>query len=163
MTQSTLRQKKYVGNIVVKGMRKEDAALDAGYNPNSNPTMIEKTAGVQNLMVTALKRAGLDEDKLALKIRDGLEANDHRFFTHEGEVVSEREVPDQSTRHKFLQTSLELMRYIKSNTIENLNLGVVMLPGEGKDNEWNSPNSSADVDKSMQNDVEPNVTDRRKV
>lgn len=41
-------------------------------------------------------------------LEDGLKATDTKFFAHEGEVISKRTVKDHVTRHKYLETALEL-------------------------------------------------------
>lgn len=45
---------------------------------------------------------------LLAKLEEGLDAKETKFFSHLGEVVSEREVVDYKTRQGYLDTALEL-------------------------------------------------------
>ena len=45
---------------------------------------------------------------LTRKLAEGLNATETKFFQHEGEVTDEREVVDYGTRHRYLETALEL-------------------------------------------------------
>lgn len=47
-------------------------------------------------------------DGLHKTLKDGLEAKDTKFFAHEGKVKSQRTTVDHVTRHKYLETALEL-------------------------------------------------------
>ena len=111
----------------------------AGYSRNVSSAMVDKQPGTQNAMIEAMKRAGLTEDKIALKIQEGLEARQYHYFTCDGNVVSERTNPDASAQHKYLQTSLEVLKYIKNNTIENLNIGLIAMPSENETDKWENP------------------------
>ena len=45
---------------------------------------------------------------LTKRLAEGLAATETKFFQHEGEVTDEREVVDYGTRHRYLETALEL-------------------------------------------------------
>lgn len=45
---------------------------------------------------------------LTKKLEEGLGAKEIKFFAHEGRVVSERTTVDYGTRHRYLETALEL-------------------------------------------------------
>ena len=148
----THKQKAYIKNVVSHKMTKTKAAMEAGYSPGTSSGLIEKSGTVKNAMLQAMERAGVTEELLALKIKDGLEAMEKRFYSHEGRVIDKRETEDHNVRHKFLQTSLELHKYIKSNTIDTLNLGVVVMPSKLSSDEWNRGQESP----TLNNHVESN-------
>ena len=45
---------------------------------------------------------------LLRRLEEGLEANETKFFAHEGEVISTRDTVDYGTRHRYLDTALKL-------------------------------------------------------
>lgn len=93
-------------------------------NPHDTLFAIGKKAGYTGPMsawravnqphVKARIRELLDESPhlrvpaLLDKLEEGLEANETKFFAHEGRVVSKRTTVDYGTRHRYLETALEL-------------------------------------------------------
>lgn len=64
---------------------------------------------VRDVLVEALAKIGVNPDKLAQVIADGLNANETKFFHHEGMVTDARDVIDHNVRHKFVETAIEVM------------------------------------------------------
>ncbi len=62
-------------------------------------------ARVKELMDASPKLA---VPNLLKKLEEGLNAKDTKFFQHNGEVTDERQTVDHVTRHKYLETALEL-------------------------------------------------------
>jgi hypothetical protein len=140
----TPKQAKYIEAHVVKGMTKKDAVKHAGYAPSVNSSAIERQENMKNAMVMALSKRGLTEDKIAQKIEEGLDAVDTHYFAFEGKVVDQRDAVDYSIREKYIRDFLELKGYIKNNTIENLNIGLIALPSEKDDALWNVVEAESD-------------------
>ena len=107
----------------------ERLARAAVSNPHATLVEIGKQAGhlgsdtvvrastwrsLQKPAVQARIRELLDSDKatsldgLHQTLKQGLDAKDTKFFAHEGEVIDQRTTIDYVTRHKYLETALEL-------------------------------------------------------
>lgn len=135
----TVKQRKYV-RAVVNGTKKNYAVQEAGYVPGTPSSAIESQA-VKNAIVEAFRRRGLTEDRIALSFEQGLQANQFHYFTKDGIVTDERITPDAATRHKYAQTWLEVNKYIKTNGVENINIGLVQLPSRNNVDNWNDVSS----------------------
>lgn len=68
-----------------------------------------KSPQMREALVESLIGLGVTSDYLAKKIREGLNAEDSKFFQHEGLVRDEREVINWGARHGYLKTALKLM------------------------------------------------------
>mgnify|MGYP001588824207 CR=1 FL=1 len=132
----TVRQQRYIGAIATgKAKDRKDAAKIAGYSKSSQPANIERTV-VRNALSAALYKAGVSEQYLADKIKEGLDANQTKFFAFEGQVKTERVIADFDVREKYLRDSLEVMGFIRNPTIENLNIGLIQMPQSQEDAAW---------------------------
>lgn len=54
------------------------------------------------------KRKDTSLDGLHKTLSEGLKATDTKFFARDGEVIDERTTVDHATRHRYLETALEL-------------------------------------------------------
>ena len=59
----------------------------------------------------ALLRRNVTADRIAQKIDEGLEANETKFFAHEGEVIESRDCADYATREKYVRLAARLLGY----------------------------------------------------
>ena len=80
------------------GYRGEDTVCRALNSDKVKARIRELLEASPKLKVAALTR----------KLAEGLNATETKFFQHEGEVTDEREVVDFGTRHRYLETALEL-------------------------------------------------------
>jgi hypothetical protein len=116
----TVKQAKLINGIIA-GKTKRQAAKDAGYsgNPESlsaGASQVLKKVNVQEAMMEAMTRAGIDADLLAGTIKRGLTATKGVIVRDPGAVDSDEsansafyeEVPDHAIRHRFLETSLKI-------------------------------------------------------
>jgi hypothetical protein len=81
----------------------KDAAISAGYEPNSASKAVSQLLGQRNIRAAvrnALMDNGISLDSMARKIRDGIEANQYGM-TKDGDVVEIG--PDYATRYKYLE------------------------------------------------------------
>ena len=58
-------------------------------------------------------RPGLKDEALLIKLEEGLEAQETKFFAHEGEVQDERTTTDYPTRRGYLELALRLKGRMK--------------------------------------------------
>lgn len=121
----TVKQRKLVKGIA-EGKTKRQAAIDAGYSPDSAGPLATETLrnpNVRDAFLTAMEKAGVTDEKLNQVMREGLEANrvvSARIVksrpTNIDEELAEAnqntddfiEVPDHATRHKFLETAIDV-------------------------------------------------------
>lgn len=105
------RAKKYIQNKIA-GMSDQQAALKAGYSPSTAIAASNniESPRVKELMADILDRKGLTDDKLADSLKEGLE-NANRIHGTDDNFV---EVPDYPTRHRYLETALDLKGLKKS-------------------------------------------------
>lgn len=68
-----------------------------------------KTPQMREALVESLISLGVTSDYLAQKLKDGIEAEETKFFAHEGEVTDTREVVAWGPRHAFLRTAFKLL------------------------------------------------------
>ncbi|MDB4285620.1 hypothetical protein N9903_01805 [bacterium] len=107
MVQLSTREQKAVQGLL-EGKSQTQAMVEAGYSQSMAHKQQKKVFGrdrIQSALVAAMESIGVDVEKLAGVIRDGLGANRLVFYKATGEPIS---IPDHAIRHKFLQTSLEL-------------------------------------------------------
>ena len=64
---------------------------------------------VRDVLVEALTKVGVTPDKLARALADGIDAEETRFFQHEGVVMDSRVVKNWGARHAYLETALNLV------------------------------------------------------
>lgn len=84
-----------------KGRGKERAAISA-WRASNQPHVKERIRELMNLRpATSLK--GLHKT-----LEEGLRARETKFFAHKGKVKSTKHVVNHDTRHKYLETALEL-------------------------------------------------------
>jgi hypothetical protein len=114
--QKLTKKQEKLARAVVKdpGASLRDLGKRAGYegNDTNNPHVVYHTlnkphvkARIRELMDMSPK---LQIPGLLTKLEEGLDATETKFFAHQGEVVSERETIDYSTRRAYLDTALEL-------------------------------------------------------
>lgn len=75
------------------------------------------------------ERPKLRLSSLLLKVEEGLDAKQTKFFAHEGEVISEVDVIDYGTRHTYLDTALELQGVKKKEEQGVLNISLILNGG----------------------------------
>ncbi|MCR4307657.1 MAG: terminase small subunit [Candidatus Berkelbacteria bacterium] len=128
----TDKQRKFISHKI-EGKSSRQAALDAGYSINTAinaTTDILASPAVQDVWLKTLEMAGITEDAIAKKIKEGLDA--HKIHGTDSDFI---EVPDFSTRHKYVETSLEQLgrknkdsvpqfAFFQKITVEKENYGI---------------------------------------
>lgn len=150
----TNKQAVYVTGVL-QGMKKKHAALKAGYKESVGTDVIEKSSAVKNALTQALYEIGVDPLAIAQKLKEGINATENKFFSHEGIVKDERIVEDFAVRQKYLRDILEVQGFIRNNNLDTLNIGLIQIPSEISENEWQnkSDNLLNTEDLSSKNDI----------
>lgn len=106
------REAQLLVNRYIHGMTLADSAMSAGYacsNRNSAASraqkVIDKHRDGNSEFLAAIERAGISADELATKLSEGLNAMQ---TVRTGEDSFE-DKPDHRTRHKFLETALDIV------------------------------------------------------
>src|SRR3990167_3699210 len=133
----TPKQAKYIA-LRTKGLTKEEAKNLSGYSEDTSTSMVEKSDKMKNALCHAMEKVGLTDGYIAKKLMQGTKAFDKHFFTFEGKVTDTKKTHDFAVREKYLRTILELQGYIKQSSDVNLNLGVIALPNQKVQDEWNT-------------------------
>lgn len=108
-----LKQRKLVRGIVA-GKTKRKAAHDAGIgktpeSSSAGATKELKKANVQDALAVAMDKVpSLNMDNLMVKLGEGVEAQETKFFSDKGKIVSKVDVVAWGPRKSFLDTALEL-------------------------------------------------------
>jgi hypothetical protein len=76
--------------------------------PGAMAHNIMKRPAVQSALIAAQQAAGISENFLTKKLKEGLDAKETKFFAHEGVVQDQRDVIDFNTRHRYLETAHKL-------------------------------------------------------
>ena len=135
------RQAEYVKVLIDNPeASKSQAMAQAGYASSTTSSNLERSGGVTNALVEAMRRKGLTEDQLADKALAMMDSTLHQHYTFKGRVVDEREVPDNPVRQKALEFVAQLYGYGKRNNFETVNLGIIKVPSDAPSTEWNSGN-----------------------
>ena len=107
-----------------------EASRLAGYK--TPPYVQIKQPDFQDALQTFLKileQTGVTDDFLAQTLRNGLDSTEMKYFSKDGIVEDEREVPDHSTRHKFAETVVKIRKLINTDNTslqDNRKLIIVM-------------------------------------
>ena len=108
---------------ICEGMEPKEAAKEVGYSEgyvNSNIETILAKPAVKAKFTEIMEKIGLDDETLALALKDGITANkvisavvtktklDPELEDANGASYDFVEVPDYTNRHRFLKTALDL-------------------------------------------------------
>jgi hypothetical protein len=107
------RKVAYVQGRIV-GKSKKQAALDAGFSETMANHAADKieTPDVREVFAQ-LVREMIPPEQIAKTIADGMAATETKFFSHEGVVQDEREVPAWSERRQYAELAAEYGGYHK--------------------------------------------------
>lgn len=108
----TDKQKAYIKNRAL-GLGKYESAIQAGYASGQVSTVVEKSKDVQETMAQIFNRLGVDDEFLAKKIREGMDAK-KLWGTGDNYV----EVEDWDARHKYISTAIDLKGLKKPQEIK---------------------------------------------
>ena len=119
----TLKQRAFVLCYIDNGGNTTAAVKQAGYEvANDNVAAVHGAVTLRNPKVQQVIKVILEDYKLtpgfmALKLFQGLNATKLHFFTHRGQVVSEREVVDFRVRAAYLDMYYRLTGAYKQPSV----------------------------------------------
>ena len=113
-TKLNQRQRVFTSQMVKNGGNVNKSLVSAGYAQTyangSGKLMLHNEPVKQDYerkFLVALKKAGVDDEKLSRVLSEGLDAN--KVFTFQGEVIeSAKPVPDHFIRQKFVDTAAKV-------------------------------------------------------
>jgi len=121
----TVKERKLIKGIA-EGKTKKQAAIDAKYSPRSAGSIASETLrkpDVRAALVEAMEKAGITDTRIVEVMNEGLRANrvisarvihSRPSSIEDGEQEADErtddfvEVPDHATRHKFLETVIDV-------------------------------------------------------
>lgn len=110
----TVKEAKLV-KAKVEGKTHKEAYIEAGYSPSENErAMVSNTdktlkkPHVKEAFEIAMAKANLTEDRLALKLSEGLDATKAVVMGKESSDSFVDVQPDYAIRHKYLETALRV-------------------------------------------------------
>lgn len=125
------------------GKTKEESVKLAGYKGDASPTQIEKSSNLRRALQIAMEQAGLTSEKLAEKIRAGVDAKKTNYYSFQGRVVDEKVSEDHEIQHKYVRTALEVRGDLSEGNEVNVNIGLVEIPHKEKSAEvWSESDES---------------------
>src|SRR5262249_19648058 len=121
----TVKQRRYLQERL-KGKNKKLAALIAGYSESTAENALHKIeTPVLRERFSRLARVVLPEEKLVLRLAEGLDATITKVVTHEGEVTDYVECVDYDQRRKYIELVAEFAQYVMPRgTQTNVGLNV---------------------------------------
>lgn len=111
----TLKQVKFVKHYQETG-NATLAARKAGYSEKTCRQIGSQNLSKINILKPidrALERAGLTEDLIADKAKEGVDAMETKFFQKDGQVVTEKEVIPWGVRLKYLEFTARMKGLLK--------------------------------------------------
>jgi hypothetical protein len=116
-TKAAVRQRaKIIAQEMFNGSTAIDAVIKAGYSKDTAVTNIINNPIVKKTFNELLDKAGLTDDKIALRMKELSEAKETKFFSHEGEVVETREVDALSIQADMIKFAAKVKGYDKSSS-----------------------------------------------
>ncbi len=76
------------------------SAQSVGYSPTTGESLL-RDEQVKSGLLAELERIGVNDNFAAQNVKDGMQAEETRFFSDKGKVTDERQVPDWHARAKF--------------------------------------------------------------
>ena len=128
-----VRRKKFVKNLV-DGLGVGQAALRAGYAHVSEGSALLREPAVLTALQTAMVTAGIDDEYLSSKIKDGLESTYPQKRAKDGSVLQDA-APDFFTRGLYLDKALKVRgdyspeRHIEEKRTLTINVNMEMARG----------------------------------
>jgi phage terminase small subunit len=101
----TSREKKFI-KYQGEGCGVGESALRAGYSHEQYGTYLRAQDHIKNALQTAIENAGLTDDLIAQRLREGIDAVDPEIKSVKGKVLK-KETPNFTIRHKYIETTMK--------------------------------------------------------
>jgi hypothetical protein len=132
--QTSVRRKKFVKNLV-DGLGVGQSALRAGFAHASEGSALLKEPSVLTALQTAMEKAGIDDEYLSSKIKEGLEATYPEKCSKDGSVLQAAGQADFFTRSIYVDKALKVRgdyspeRHIEEKRTLTINVNMEMARG----------------------------------
>lgn len=119
----TIRQRKWL-DAYLETLNATEAAKRAGYRCKTEGSF--RAVGCQNLTTLNglirkwISDVGLSEEKVKLKIIEGLDAKETKFFAHEGKVTDRRDVQAWAIQAKFTEMAAKVLTLFDSDLVQRV-------------------------------------------
>jgi hypothetical protein len=137
----TVKERKLI-KAQVEGKTLGQAAKVAGLNKNYASVVMNKPQ-VKEKFTDLLDKAGLSDSYLSDKIKSLAEADDIKFFAHNGTVFDERKFPALETQRKTIEFACKLKGHvvdkIESGLESELMNRLFLIPEKTKLEDWRPP------------------------
>jgi len=102
----TDRERKYV-KYRADGCKVGESSLRAGFATPQYGTYLNAQEHIQGALTKALEDAGLTDDFIATRLKEGADATYPEKKSKEGVVLVPKDQPDFFTRHKYIETTMK--------------------------------------------------------
>lgn len=114
MTKLTTKQNKFV-KAMASGLNAGDAAIKAGYNDKTYGYHLKKRDDVKQALLVAFEKAGVNEELIAQKIKDGMEA-----MTVPKHPSDDRRFEDHFVRKQFTELAIKVRGDFAPEKVESV-------------------------------------------
>ncbi len=106
----TNKQRSYLKELIKNpGNSKYQNALNAGYTETMAKHVKEKIEDeIKDPLAVAFKKAGITDELLAGKVKEGMYADLVKIASHEGKIKDEKSYTDYETRRKYVEMVYKL-------------------------------------------------------
>ena len=101
----TTREKKYI-KYRAEGCKIGESALRSGYAHAEYGSYLEAQPHIQSALQTAMEKAGLSDNFIAQRLREGVDATDPEIKSAKGAVLKKAS-PNFFIRHKYIETVMK--------------------------------------------------------
>lgn len=92
---------------------------------------------MRSAIVEAFEKKGVTKEFIADRVRDGMLADEVRYFTHNGEIFAERRDPDHHSRHRFTELAMRARGdFPKDEPVQLASLILKIGSGPATPEEW---------------------------
>lgn len=126
------REKKFV-KYRAEGCGIGESALRAGYSHEQYGTYLRGQEHIQTAFQQALEKAGLGDDLIAERLREGVDAVYPEKRSKEGRIL-QKESPDFFTRHKYVETVMKAKGTLtqEGTTVKQTQINILLTPESAK-------------------------------
>lgn len=131
----TVKQRKFVKGKL-EGKSDQAAALGANYSPMTARVAGNKIAKHPDVIAAfqrAMKKAGITDELLATRMKEGIDAQETKFFQKDGIVTDSRDVVAFGERRAMLELAARMKNLLpkeQAPNVEPLMIQVVHIAGD---------------------------------
>ena len=129
----TDREKGYV-KYRADGRPTGESALRSGFAHPQYGSYLNAQEHIQSALQTALVKAGLTDELIAKRLKEGVDATYPEKKSKEGMVLIAKDQPDFFTRHKYIETTMKTKGSLKQEgeTTKLQQINIIVTPEVAK-------------------------------